>query len=45
MPGIVIEALYVTSPDEAAQLKRDSVRQAIAVAYADALQEYLTAPK
>lgn len=41
MPGIVIEALYVTSPDEAAQLKLSPVRQAIARAYADALEEYL----
>jgi N-acetylmuramoyl-L-alanine amidase len=45
MPGITIEALYVTSPDEATQLKRDSIRQAIAVAYADALQEFLTGKK
>lgn len=44
MPGITIEALYVTSPDEAVQLKKDSVRQAIALAYADALQEFLTSP-
>ncbi len=45
MPGITIEALYVTSPDEAAALKRGDVRQGIAVAYADALQEYLTGSK
>ena len=42
MPGIIIEALYVTSPIEASQLNRDDVRQASAVAYADALEEYLT---
>ena len=42
MPGIVIEAMYVTSPEEAAQLKKDSIRQAIAQSYADALQEFLT---
>jgi N-acetylmuramoyl-L-alanine amidase len=44
MPGLVIESLYVTSPTEAALLKQDRVRQAIALAYADALQQYLTAP-
>ena len=42
MPGITIEALYVTSPAEAAALKQDNVRDAIALAYADALQEFLT---
>ncbi|HUS13766.1 MAG TPA: N-acetylmuramoyl-L-alanine amidase [Chloroflexia bacterium] len=41
MPGVVIESLYVTSPLEAAQLNQDAVRQAIARAYADALQEFL----
>ena len=41
MPGVLVESLQVTSPEEAAQLKRDSVRQAIALAYADALQAYL----
>jgi N-acetylmuramoyl-L-alanine amidase len=44
MPGLIIESLYVTSPTEAAQLKQDRVRQAIALAYADALQQYLTTP-
>jgi N-acetylmuramoyl-L-alanine amidase len=44
MPGIIAESLYVTSPTEAALLKQDRVRQAIALAYADALQQYLTAP-
>lgn len=44
MPGILIEAFYVTSPTEAAYLNRDDARQTIAEAYADALQEYLTAP-
>jgi N-acetylmuramoyl-L-alanine amidase len=42
MPGIIIEALYVTSPGEAALLNRDDVRQAIAQSYADALIEYFT---
>ncbi len=42
MPGVVAESLYVTSPAEASQLKKDAVRQAIALAYADALLEYLT---
>jgi N-acetylmuramoyl-L-alanine amidase len=42
MPGIIVEALYVTSAEEAVQLNRDEVRQAIALAYADALQEFLT---
>ncbi|MFL5732603.1 MAG: N-acetylmuramoyl-L-alanine amidase [Chloroflexia bacterium] len=41
MPGALAETFYVTSPTEAAQLKRDSVRQAIALAYADALQAFL----
>jgi N-acetylmuramoyl-L-alanine amidase len=41
MPGVISESLYVTSPEEAAQLNRDVVRQAIALAYADALQAYL----
>ncbi len=41
MPGIAAEALYITSPAEAVQLKRSNVRQAIAMAYADALQQYL----
>jgi len=40
MPGILAESLYVTSPDQAAELNKDSVRQAIALAYADALQQY-----
>lgn len=42
MPGVLAESLYVTSPSHAAQLNRDDVRQAIALAYADALQDYLT---
>jgi N-acetylmuramoyl-L-alanine amidase len=42
MPGVLAESLYVTSPEQAAQLKQDNVRQAIALAYADALQAYLT---
>jgi N-acetylmuramoyl-L-alanine amidase len=42
MPGVVVEAFYVTSPQEAEYLNRDEVRQTIAESYADALQEYLT---
>lgn len=42
MPGVMSESLYVSSPQEAAQLNKSSVRQAIALAYADALQAYLT---
>jgi hypothetical protein len=42
MPGVLAESLYVTSPAHAAVLKRDDVRQSIALAYADALQDYLT---
>ena len=41
MPGVLAEALYVTAPEQAVQLKQDAVRQAIALAYADALQAYL----
>lgn len=41
MPGALVESLYVTYPTHAAQLKQDVVRQAIALAYADALQAYL----
>ncbi|MGI8588797.1 MAG: N-acetylmuramoyl-L-alanine amidase family protein [Chloroflexia bacterium] len=44
MPGVIVESLYVTSPVEAAQLKQDNVRDAIALAYANALQEFLTTP-
>ncbi len=44
MPGMIVESLYVTSPPEAADLLQDRVRQAIALAYADALQEFLTTP-
>ncbi len=42
MPGVLIESLYVNYSSHAAQLKQDAVRQAIALAYADALQAYLT---
>ncbi len=45
MPGVLAESLYVTSPTHAALLKLDSVRQAIALAYADALQVYLTSDR
>src|SRR5207247_5995882 len=40
MPGVISESLYVTSPEDAAQLNRDAVRQAIARAYPDAVQAY-----
>ncbi|MBF6611535.1 MAG: N-acetylmuramoyl-L-alanine amidase [Chloroflexi bacterium] len=42
MPGVLAESLYVSSPEQAAQLNKESVRQAIALAYADALQAFLT---
>ena len=42
MPGVIVESLYVTSPAEAALLKQDAVRRAIALAYADGIQNYLT---
>lgn len=45
MPGVVSESLYISSPTEAAQLQKGGVRQAIALAYADALQQYLTSNK
>jgi hypothetical protein len=41
-PGVLAESLYVTSPLDGPDLKRDSVRNAIALAYADALQAFLT---
>jgi N-acetylmuramoyl-L-alanine amidase len=42
MPGVLGETLYVTNPTEAPYLKRDYIRQAIALGYADGLQAYLT---
>jgi len=41
MPGALAESLYITSPD-GPDLKRDDIRNAIALAYADALQAFLT---
>ena len=41
MPGAVVEALYITSPDEVQQLLEPTVRQAIARAYAAALDDFL----
>jgi N-acetylmuramoyl-L-alanine amidase len=41
MPGVLSESLYVTTPD-GPDLKRDDIRNAIALAYADALQAFLT---
>jgi N-acetylmuramoyl-L-alanine amidase len=45
MPGVLAETLFVSSPREAAVLNRSDVRQAIALAYADALQAFLTGNK
>ncbi len=42
MPGVLAESLYVSSPEQAAELNKESIRQAIALAYADALQAFLT---
>jgi N-acetylmuramoyl-L-alanine amidase len=44
MPGAVVEALYITSPDEVQQLLEPGVRQAIARAYAAALEDFLLTP-
>ena len=41
MPGVLSESLYVTTPD-GPDLKRDDIRNAIALAHADALQAFLT---
>ena len=41
MPGVIGETLYVTLPSGAELLLRDDVRQAIALGYADALQQFL----
>jgi len=41
MPGAVVEALYITSPDEVRQLLQPAVRQTIARAYAGALEDFL----
>lgn len=41
MPGAIVEALYITSPSEVQQLLQPTVRQAIARAYAGALEDYL----
>ncbi len=43
MPGVIGETLYVTLPSEARLLASDGVRRAIALGYADALQEFLLA--
>jgi N-acetylmuramoyl-L-alanine amidase len=44
MPGAIVEALYITSPDEVQQLLEPAVRQAIARAYAAALEDFLLTP-
>ncbi len=41
MPGVIVEALYITSPEEVQQLLQPTVRQTIARAYAGALEDYL----
>lgn len=41
MPGVLSESLYLSSPAEAVQLQHNNVRQAVALAYADALQSFL----
>lgn len=41
MAGVLGETLYVSQPVEAKELLRDDVRQAIALGYANALQEFL----
>lgn len=41
MPGVLGETLYITLPSSAKLLMSEDVRQEIALAYADALQEYL----
>jgi N-acetylmuramoyl-L-alanine amidase len=41
MPGVLGETFYVSKPAEVKQLLRDDVRQAVALGYADALQQYL----
>jgi N-acetylmuramoyl-L-alanine amidase len=41
MPGVLGETFYVSKPAEVEELLRDDVRQAIALGYADALQQYL----
>jgi N-acetylmuramoyl-L-alanine amidase len=41
MAGVLGETLYVSQPVETKELLRDDVRQAIALGYANALQEFL----
>ena len=41
MPGVLGETFYVSKPSEVKELLRDDVRQAVALGYADALQQYL----
>jgi N-acetylmuramoyl-L-alanine amidase len=42
MPGMIGEALFVTNDSEAALLQRDDVRQAIAQAYKDGIDQYFS---
>lgn len=41
MPGAVVESLFLTNPEDAAQLARPEVRQVIAKGYATAIGAYL----
>jgi len=41
MPGVLGETFYVSKPAEVKELLRDDIRQAVALGYADALQQYL----
>ena len=40
-PSVLVEALFLSNPTEAALLQRDDVRQALAVAYSRGISEYL----
>jgi N-acetylmuramoyl-L-alanine amidase len=41
MPGVIVEAMFVTDPTEAALAARAEVRDALAKAYAEALHQFL----
>ena len=41
MPGVLGETFYVSKPSEVKELLREDVRQAVALGYANALQQYL----
>jgi N-acetylmuramoyl-L-alanine amidase len=40
MPGIIGEPLYLTSPEDAAAIRKPAIQEAVARAYADAVAEY-----